>query len=244
MGMLRVAICDDEKIIANEIENLLRENCKKHNIKVGIEIYDQGKKLVKDIQRGINYDLVYLDIQMDEQDGIETAQNIRKLDGRVIIVYISGYDQYIEEVFDVDALSFIRKPIQRERFEMVLNQALKKLKDMTQYYYLTSKQMTRKIAFHEIVFWESLGRQVILHMRNGETIEYYQKINVIEEETRAKNEPFYRIHQSYLVNMDCIEDYTKNEVRVETGEILTVSRDRNEGFGLRFGNYLMGEKDD
>lgn len=244
MGMLRVAICDDEKNIANEIKDLLQENCKKRNIKVGIEIYDQGKKLVKDIQKGVNYDLLYLDIQMDEQDGIETAQNIRKLDERVIIVYISGYDQYVEEVFDVDALSFIRKPIQRERFEMVLKQALKKLKDMTQYYYLTSKQMTRKIAFREIVFWESLGRQVILHMRNGETIEYYKKINVIEEEICAKNEPFYRIHQSYLVNMDCIADYTKNEVRVETGEILTVSRDRNEGFGLRFGNYLMGEKDD
>ena len=47
--MLRVAICDDEKIIASEIKDLLQENCKKRNIKVGIEIYDQGKKLVKDI---------------------------------------------------------------------------------------------------------------------------------------------------------------------------------------------------
>ena len=90
------------------------------------------------------------------------------MDPDVFIVFISSYDQFIEEIFDVNALNFIHKPIKKERLKKVLQQVLEKIEKRTQFYYLTYNRMTRKIPYQEIVFWESVKRQVVLHLKSGE----------------------------------------------------------------------------
>ena len=160
--MLTVAICDDDGVIAEEIKAMLAECCREIQTEVLIRIFGRGMDLENTIREGQCHDLIYLDIQMDEQDGIKTAKRIRDMDPDVFIVFISSYDQFIEEIFDVNALNFIHKPIKKERLKKVLQQVLEKIEKRTQFYYLTYNRMTRKIPYQEIVFWESVKRQVVL----------------------------------------------------------------------------------
>ena len=126
--MITIAICDDNENMIYEIKELLMENCQELQTVFDIHTYDKGKKLEQSIYQGMSFDLLYLDIQMEDQDGIETARNIRRLAPDVFIIYISGYDRYIEEVFDVSASNFIRKPIKKERFQKTLRQVSDKIR--------------------------------------------------------------------------------------------------------------------
>ena len=121
---------------------------------------------------------------------------------------------------------------------------LEKIEKQTQFYYLTYNRMTRKIPYQEIVFWESVKRQVVLHLKSGEKISYYEKMNHIEDEVCSKKMSFCRIHQSFLVNMDCITSRCGNELEVATGDVLTVSRERSRDFILRYSRYLRGESNE
>ena len=184
--MLTVAICDDDGVIAEEIKAMLAECCREIQTEVLIRIFGRGMDLENTIREGQCHDLIYLDIQMDEQDGIKTAKRIRDMDPDVFIVFISSYDQFIEEIFVVNSLNFIHKPIKKERLKKVLQQVLEKIEKRTQFYYLTYNRMTRKIPYQEIVFWESVKRQVVLHLKSGEKISYYEKMNHIEDEVCSK----------------------------------------------------------
>lgn len=144
--MITIAICDDNENMIYEIKELLMENCQELQTVFDIHTYDKGKKLEQSIYQGMSFDLLYLDIQMEDQDGIETARNIRRLAPDVFIIYISGYDRYIEEVFDVSASNFIRKPIKKERFQKTLRQVCEKIKDRSNYFeYMAAN---RKKEFH------------------------------------------------------------------------------------------------
>lgn len=239
--MIKVAICDDDENIVNEIKELLTECCNELRIVADIYTYDKGKKLEQNINQGKCFDLLYLDIQMEEQDGIQTAKNIRKLDPNVFIIYISGYDQYIEEIFDVSASNFIRKPIKKERFQKSLQQVCEKIKVRSHFFEFVVTNRVKRISSHEIVYFESCVRKIVVHLRNGETASFYGKINDIQKETETIQLPFIRVHQSFLVNFEYITNRLRNEIKVVTGDCIPISRDHQKQFLAQYTKYLGRE---
>lgn len=109
--MIKIAICDDENVIASQIENIIWNICKEENIPIDTDVFYSGHELEKEVFEGTKYDLIYLDIQMINGDGITTAKNIRKIDKNVLLIYVSGYDKYMMELFRLDVFAFIKKPI-------------------------------------------------------------------------------------------------------------------------------------
>lgn len=241
IGMIRVAICDDEKYIVEEIQMLLIEWCEKCGIEVEVNSFLNGKDLIKYIESGKTYDLIYLDIQMDQKDGIQTAKDIRNLDKDVYIIYVSGYDFYIEDIFDVSATNFIRKPIKKDRFQKLLYQIYEKISNRVLYFECTIGSEIKRITFHEIVFFESIGRIVKIHLRDGEVISFYGKLKDIEKEISNKNLAFIRVHQSFLVNFGYITNRARNELKVTTGELIPISRDRQKEFLMLYTKYMGRE---
>lgn len=239
--MIKVAICDDNENIVNEIKEMLTECCNELRIVADIYTYDKGKKLEQSINQGKCFDLLYLDIQMEEQDGIQTAKNIRKLDPNVFIIYISGYDQYIEEIFDVSASNFIRKPIKKERFQKSLQQVCEKIKVRSHFFEFVVANRVKRISSHEIVYFESCVRKIVVHLRNGETASFYGKINDIQKETETIQLPFIRVHQSFLVNFEYITNRARNEIKVVTGDCIPISRDHQKQFMAQYTKYLGRE---
>lgn len=239
--MMKVAICDDNKYVSDEINKMLLECCSEFKILVDVDIYDKGKNLEESIIDGKYYDLLYLDIRMEDQDGIETARNIRKLDQNVLIIYVSGYDQYIEDIFDVSALNFIHKPIKKERFKKTLWQVYEKMNNKAQYFEFAYGNKIKRIAFHEIVYFESHGRKIIVYLQNGEIESFNGKISNIESEINVKELSFIRVHQSFLVNFEYITNRTRMEITVASGDKIPISKDRQKHFLTQYTKYLKGE---
>ena len=121
--MLNIAICDDDDLIAHQIESVLHNIGDEENVKIDTDVFYSGNDLVREISSGKKFDLIYMDIQMENGDGITAAKNIRKKDEDVMIIFISSYDRYVMELFRLDVFSFIRKPIDRDSFAQIFLEA-------------------------------------------------------------------------------------------------------------------------
>lgn len=121
--MLNIAICDDDDLIAHQIESVLHNIGDEENVKIDTDVFYSGNDLVREISSEKKFDLIYMDIQMENGDGITAAKNIRKKDEDVMIIFISSYDRYVMELFHLDVFSFIRKPIDRDSFVQIFLEA-------------------------------------------------------------------------------------------------------------------------
>lgn len=241
--MIRIAICDDENVFVSQVENILLELCEEESINIDIDVFYSGNALAKEIAEGIRYDIIYLDIQMANGDGISAANKIRNVDENVIFIFVSGYDKYMIELFSLDVFSFIRKPIDIELFCKVFLQAHRKICNRNYYFIFHYKSQEFKILFKDIFYFESRGRHIVVHVRDEENIVFNDKLSEVEKRIDNRKNPFLRIHQSYLVNYHMIKMRTRTEVALLNGERLPISDDRQKGFGKAYGKLLRSEID-
>lgn len=239
--MIKVAICDDEHSATKEIERLFLAYKKKTGINIELEIFYSGKALEQSLIQGNRYDVICLDIEMGDQDGLLTASNIRALDEKVLLIYISAHEQYIEDIFDVTPFRFIRKPINSDKFNAVVEMAYKKLNESNKYFVFTHKKEHKKIRMDDIMYFESSGRLVVISLRNGQKEFFTGKINDLDVEMRERKIPFLRIHQSFLVNFSAITRKRYTEVYVANGECLYISRGRQRTIDEEYCRILGGE---
>ena len=118
--MLRVAICDDDLKFTGEIETLVFQESRKLGIRVETEVFSDGKTLLNSIQNGEHYQLIFIDIEMEQVDGITAARCIREIDRTVLLIYVSGYDNYLKELFEVEPFRFLSKPLDHVSLLVIL----------------------------------------------------------------------------------------------------------------------------
>lgn len=241
--MIKVAVCDDENVIAAQMESIILDLCFRENIPVDIDVFYNGESLEKEIWKGTKYDLIYLDIQMENGDGITTAQNVRKTDENVLLIYVSGFDKYIMELFRLDVFAFIKKPIETEQFENTFLEANRKICNQKFYFPFHYKNQESKIPCIDIMYFESQARKISIHVKNGDVEIFNGKLSEVEEWVARGKIPFLRIHQSYLVNYHHIKSRSKKEVTLIDGTKLPVSEDRQKIFGMQYSRLLGGEID-
>lgn len=115
--MLNIAICDDNLPLTSEIEGLLISMSQRHHIKIDTSVFFDGKTLYNSMHSGNVYDLIYLDIEMNDMDGIETARHIRSDQLPTVFIYVSAHETYYRQLFEVEPFRFILKPIDPLLFE-------------------------------------------------------------------------------------------------------------------------------
>ena len=241
--MIKIAICDDENIIVNQIENIILNVCKTEGILVDTDAFYCGETLEKAVMLGTKYDLIFLDIQMKNGDGITTAKNIREMDENVLLIYVSGYDKYMMELFRLDVFAFIKKPIHEEIVIKTFLEANLKIINKMFYFTFRYKNEEYKIPCKDILYFDSSGRKVNIHNRNGEIDVFNGKLSDVELKLLDGKIPFMRIHQSYLVNYYLIKSRSKSEVSLVNGTKLPISEDRQKNFSYQYSRLIGGEID-
>lgn len=241
--MINIGICDDEVKVAAQMENLILKISETEKIPVNVDVFYSGNTLEKEILRGTSYDLLYLDIHMQNGDGITAAQNIRKMDENVLFVFVSGYDKYALELFRLDVFEFVKKPFQDKAFEDPFLKATKKIGEKRYYFTFRYRGNEYKVPCIDIMYLESSARKILVHMKNGDIHSFNGKLSDIEEQLSTGKIPFLRIHQSYLVNYHQIKSRNKKEIRMTDDTILSISEDRQKIFSLEYGKLLGGELD-
>ena len=112
---MKIAVCDDDKLLTGEIDGQLQRIQQKMGISFETDIFFDGETLWEAIEKHGSYDIIYLDIEMENMDGITVARKIREQDPYTILLFVSSYDSYYEQLFEVEPLRFLRKPINPEK---------------------------------------------------------------------------------------------------------------------------------
>ncbi|OAA90336.1 LytR/AlgR family response regulator transcription factor [Clostridium ljungdahlii] len=235
--MLNIAICDDEKSTRDYIKSLILSQ----KISCDVKEYISGKDLFKS---KIRHDIIFLDIEMNNLDGITTAKKIRNSENelcRSILIFVTGFDRYVYDAFDVHAFHYLLKPIDSRKFIEVLKNAVleyKKSNEKSNKYILIKIGTTyKKVFLKEIYYVESNRRKVILYTQNG-TQEYYAKMDDVESQLGSA---FFRCHRGYIVNMAYITEYDTSSITLENGIKLIISKHKYNDFVKNYLRYLKTE---
>ena len=207
--MLDIAICDDDNSFAGGLEKTLCRMEKTYGLKFEIDVYQDGCSLVKEVMSGKRYDIICMDIQMREMDGVEAALQIRKLDRVVELIYVTSYDSYMKEVFEVTPSGFIVKPLNQKEFETTFCRVMRTVIGQDAYYRFRYKKEEYKLLIRNILYFTSDWRN-------------------ISKNLGQENGMFVRIHKSYLVNYRHIVRFSYDTVKLSNGEVLPVSSHRKQ----------------
>ena len=223
-----MAICDNDEGATFQIEELIESTYEKHGVEMEIDVYYSGEKLAEAISQGKMYDIIYLDIQMGGLDGLAVGKYIRKMELDSIIVYISEYIEYIESVFEVEAFEFIRKPISNEKFMLTLKRALNRLDRKLYFFDCKYKNYWIRIPIKDIVYFESSGRKINIHLKDNKMEIFNGKLDNVEIKLSNSPSLFLRIHKSYLVNLSYIRAISGKKARLINELVLSISDDRKD----------------
>lgn len=220
---MKIAVCDDDRLLTGEIDGQLQKIREKTGISFETDIFFDGETLWEAIEKNDSYDIVYLDIEMKNMDGITVARKIRDRDPYAILIFVSSYDSYYEQLFEVEPLRFLHKPIDPEKFEEYFRVAYKKLTSLEDRLHFEFNKRLYQIPYRDIVYMESRRRVIHLFGKNGEEYRFYKKMKDLLEEISHTGNMFIRVHCSYVVNYYYIKSLSSTEVELLTGEKLPVS---------------------
>lgn len=164
--MVNIAICDDDLVFATKIESILFNISKNQLIDMSVEVYSDGIELWEDIKNGHNFEILYLDIEMVKLNGIDVAKRIRQTDSEVIIIYISSYETYFIELFEVEPFRFIKKPVDTRIFECYFQKAYERIVQNDAYFEYKFKKVPHKVQTKNIIFFESSGRVITIRTKD------------------------------------------------------------------------------
>lgn len=232
---MRIAVCDDDRAIREEISRLIQKQVSEADIAE----YQSGEELIN--AKG-NFDIYFLDIEMGKTSGMDIARHIREQEENVrqrsIIIFVTGYREYMEAAFDVNAFHYLIKPIDAEKFSEVFSRAWKEASvscEQTKKYIMVKSSGTQqKLLLKDIYYIESGNKKVIFHTTNG-TLEVYGKMEELEN---GLGKTFYRCHRCYLVNMEKISAYSADNIQVTNGDNLLLARKKYSDFIKTYMRYV------
>ncbi|MCM1268405.1 MAG: LytTR family DNA-binding domain-containing protein [Bacteroidales bacterium] len=232
---MRIAVCDDDWAIREELFRLI----KKQAPEADIAAYQSGKEM---ISAGEAFDISFLDVEMGEISGMDVAKQIREkeesLAQRSILIFVTGYREYMEEAFDVNAFHYLVKPIDPEKFAEIFLRARKEVaasgEQNRKQIMVKSSDTRQKIWLRDIYYIESSNKKVIIHTTNG-ILEVYGKMEELEN---SLGNSFYRCHRCYLVNMEKISAYSAGKIQVTNGDDLLFARKKYSDFVKTYMRYV------
>ena len=225
--MINVAICDDDVAATGKLETMLQEIAKRNFIQEETEVFWDGKRLVKAIETGACFDIVFLDIEMGKEDGITVARRIRETDKSVLIVYVTSHESYMQESFEVRPFRFLVKPVGEERLEACFREAYEEISSNDSYFRYNYQRLSHKVLIRDILYFESNRRKIYIVTEKDE-FELYGKLNEIEESLKASKVAFLRVHQSFLVNYKHVDGIGYDFVVMDNGKRISISEDRRK----------------
>ena len=237
MESYRLAICEDEKNVREEIQDLcdsvLRDMC----VRGDIAAFASAEELERELDRGRKFDTLILDIHMEgtEMSGMDLARLLRKRGDRTGIIFISGYEEYLLEGYSVQPVHFLLKPVRREK----LADALRidwELNHSAGNVMLYQKDRAIMLSLEEIRYIESSNHQVIVHMEKEEKV-FHMSLTGMEQILPGGGQ-FCRCHHSFLVNVNYVKEFGRMCLYLQDGRRLPVGRKYSKEFQQNFVRYM------
>lgn len=234
--MLRIAIVEDEDSYISTLQSYLEEYEKDTGERIEITVYHDGDEIAAFYRA--QFDIILMDIEMKFIDGMTAAEEIRKQDSMVSIIFITNAPQYAIRGYEVGALDYILKPVSYFTFCQKFRRAISRLKKKSKKWIMIPiKGGMARMALSDVYYIESEGHNLIYHTKSGNEVASGTMKSI--EESMVQMD-FSRINKCYLVNLEHV-DAVKDKYAVVNGEKLLISRPRLKQFMQELTRY-WGER--
>lgn len=220
--MLRIAICDDNNSICSAIEQVILDYQKKFSVKLDVSVFYTGEDLLNHIIFEHRFDLIFLDIELGITTGIAVGSKIRyELDDYISkIVFITSKNGYEYQLFDVQPLNFLKKPIDNIRLIRCIELAIRLLNLENQTFEYKQGNSIVKVKVRDIIYFEKVGKKIKLVTTDGIDLFNESMVNIKKKATPN----FIESHESFFVNFDRIRVLKKDIIIMSNTHEIPVSR--------------------
>ena len=212
--MLKIAFCDDDLEILKELGILLDKYKKERDEDLTCTVFQSPLELLAAIEKGFSFDILFLDILMPGENGIETAKEIRQYDNNMKIIFLTSSPEFAVQSYTVGAYFYQLKPVWEESFfrlmDSVLAECEKKKKNSL---ILRSKDGITRIDLQQLEYCEVLGRKLLFHLEDGAVLESAGSLDDLAGQLMQYSN-FFRPHRSFLVNMEYIQNISSRSIKM------------------------------
>ncbi|MEG1312676.1 MAG: LytTR family DNA-binding domain-containing protein, partial [Romboutsia sp.] len=219
--LIKIAICEDEKEQQELLKAYIDQIFEGLSIKYKLELFNSGEELLESYPKDI--DVLLLDIQMGQINGIETARKIRTIDDKVEIIFITSLIEYALEGYEVRAYRYLIKPVKYENLKENIINCIKEVDIKNKYIMVKEQGNQIKLDINEITYVEVQKETITIHTLNKV---YKTKGTMSNIEKEIDCSRFFRCHKSFLVNLEHIKSIKQYVVILENSEEVPVSRYR------------------
>lgn len=218
--MLNFAVCDDEPVMVKDILDRLSEYmAEKNRTPYRVRSFLNGRSL---LESGCDFDLIFLDIQMEQPDGMETAKRLRRQKRDSLLIFVTVLRECVFDAFEVEAYDYLIKPLDGGHFRKTMDRALRTLAQKTaKSIVIRHGNSCEVILLDRILYCEVQGRKIYIHQSDGTVTDYYDKLSQFERRVDGR---FFKCHRSYLVNLDYVCGCNTGQVILSQGSTIPVSR--------------------
>jgi len=221
---IRIAIVENEHHQAQYNKMLVNKWAIENNIDVTIDMFENAENFKIAWRENDIYDIALLDIEMGGQNGVELAREIRQSDTKLVIVFITGYVDYMSQGFDVDALHFLVKPIKEDKFFSVLQKAKQSLAQANKSLTLAIDGTLYRLPLEKIRYIEAQDHYVLI---KAVSQEYKTKMNLSDVQ-KSLDDSFFKCQRSFIVNLRFVYKISRTGIVLDDMTEVPLSRDLYE----------------
>lgn len=235
--MLKIAVVEDQEPMRVQFCSYIRRYAEEQNVQLEITCFSDGALLLKDYRPG-SYDILFMDVEMPQMGGFDTAERIREVDSDLILVFVTNMAQYAIRGYAVDAMDYVLKPVDYYQFSIKLDRAVQRVQRRR------GAQVVLQLAGNEIkildtgdiYYLETRSRMLYYHTAKGE---FAVRASLQSAEKQLAQHHFAKCNQCYLVNLAHVRSVEDNFVQVGEDR-LEISRRQKAAFLTAVASYLGG----
>ena len=226
--MIRIAVCDDSPEFLQQAIGMVEKWSEQSRTPTEIYRFDNGDALLA--KNAVTHmDIIFLDIIMPLQNGIDTAKELRQSDNAVKIIFLTSSPEFALESYEVKAQGYLLKPVTYEKIKETLDECSHDFEAEAKNIVLKTASGYQKLYFHDIEYAEAQNKRVVFFLRTGKTVEAAQPLHFLEDKI-TENDGFFKCHRSYLVYMPNVDHFSMTEIMTKSGRSIPIAR----GYGKAF----------
>lgn len=228
---MKIAICDDEKAIRDELRGMMTEFFLEKNMTCVVDTFDTFEKF---FAMHSSYDMVLLDYNIPGENGIDFAKRLRAVNKKIFIIFQTSFPEHVFESFSIDTFRYLLKPIDKSLLFEALEEFIK-LYHSNRKIIIQTPEKTTYVDSDEVVMIEANLRYTTVYTTSGDKKSYK---SISQYEAEINNPQFFRIHRAYIINMRYVSEIEKKDLRLTTGDIISISPKKYDIFLRSYMSYL------
>lgn len=224
---INIAICDDEVSYTDKLKSGIEKALKEKEVSsYRIDVWNSGEEMCRNKEKLLEYQVVFLDMQMKEMSGLETAQEVRRVNKTCCLVFVTAFIEYAPEGYRLEVIRYLLKKDLDGTLPECVETVLEKINRNNRKESFGFKEGEKELPITEILYVESEKHRLIFHLAGGKEQCFTMAGRLDDIQKRLEQYGFIRVHKSFLVNLEKITLIKNYKVKLENGEELPVPREK------------------